>query len=491
MKILCVSDLWMPFPGGAERFLSNIAQALADRGHTLTVLTSYAKAADRKDLYIIKRNIGVRERHAEGAVLLDAEIRAIQPDLIITHHFFAYEFEKELLSYPLPVVQVIHNAQRLAGVKLAIFNSQYTFTHSNPVPGDMVIHPPASQDAHCGIHGEAIGFVKPIKGKGVELIYRLALALPHRSFVVLRGEWPDVEVIQEMPNITFLQPVDDIRDFYRHCKILLMPSLSEDAGTIPQEAALNGLPCISSNVMGLPETNAGGIILPPLQERRWVAEIERLFMHADHYQDIVRRQRQALLTFAWSQKFDALSQRLNTIKFVDRYRHYNSISREFLSLYPTQKAREIFLLDHAIGDILDLGCNDCGMWEEYPERHRVTGVDLSEDAIGTAVAHGFTATVGRAESTSFGDKSFDTVALSELLEHVEDPPALLKEATRLAKVQVIGTVPRPTGGWGEQSFDPDHVQFWERSELYDLLQSYGTTTVNELNRDFWSFVVKV
>lgn len=490
MKILFVSDLWVPFPGGAERFMSNIARELSNRGHVLTVLTSYMPATDREDIYVIKRDIGIRDRHEEGAKLLDTEIRAIKPDLMFIHHFFAYEFEKELLAYPLPVVQVIHNSRRLNDVKLAIFNSQYTYDHSNPADGDMVIHPPAYDDVKVETHGEAIGFVKPIEGKGVEFIYRLAMALPQRQFVILRGEWKDVEIIRRLPNVTFMEPVKDIRDFYQQCKIMLMPSFSEDAGTIPQESAMSGIPCVSSNIMGLPETNLGGVVIP-IEERVWVAEIERLFNNPLYYQLVVTRQYTSLSTFKWSAKFDQLSQRINQIKFVDRYRHYNTISREFLGLYPTQKARELFLLKHATGEVLDMGCNDCGMWEEYTQRYRVTGVDLSQDAIGTALQHGFKAFVCPAEHTHFGDKSFDTVAMSELLEHVENPLTVLSEATRLARKQLIGTVPRPTGGWGAFHFDPDHVQFWGKQELEDLLGRFGKATVYELNVDFWSFVVDV
>ena len=44
VKIVCLSDLWLPFPGGAERYIANISQALIDRGHEVHVLTSYAPA---------------------------------------------------------------------------------------------------------------------------------------------------------------------------------------------------------------------------------------------------------------------------------------------------------------------------------------------------------------------------------------------------------------------------------------------------------------
>lgn len=46
-----------------------------------------------------------------------------------------------------------------------------------------------------------------------------------------------------------------------------------------------------------------------------------------------------------------------------------------------------------------------------------------------------------AHDLKFPDKSFDVVALTEILEHVQDPVKVLKEAKRVAKKRIIITVP--------------------------------------------------
>lgn len=314
MKILLLSDLWLPFPGGAERFVVNIANQLVKRGHEITVLTSYAKAKQQTpDIPIIIRDIGVNERHGEGVLILAEEIAMHEPDLILTHHFFAYTFRHELAACGIPCVQIVHNGNRWDYAKLAVFNSQYTMGMSNPVAGDMVIHPPAYDDVVAETHGEYIGMIKPIPHKGIHFVYQLAVEMRDRSFLVLDGEWTDFNVHEDHPNVEFMDPVDDIRSFYSRCKILLMPSESEDAGTIPQEAAMNRMPCVSSNVMGLVETNAGGVVLP-LNLPCWKDEITRLLTNVEYYKKITDRQIRYLDTFQWEAKFEELHGRLERLR---------------------------------------------------------------------------------------------------------------------------------------------------------------------------------
>lgn len=489
MRLLFLSDLWTPFPGGAERFLSNIAHELRKRGHEIHVLTSYERAVDIDGIAIHFRDIGVNARRGEGEEIIKQMVHEIKPDMMFTHHFFASEFKSLVIQFLMPVVQVVHNGGKIPGAALAIFNSQYTRSQTTSNEKDMVILPPAYEDIVADLHGDSIGFVKPIHHKGVDFVYRLAAHFPERKFLILRGEWQNLEDIRQLPNVTFMEPVNDIREFYSKCRLMLMPSWSEDAGTIPQEAALNGLPCISTDVMGLPETNGGGIILPR-DENLWRAAIEKLDDPA-YYQSIAERQREYVKSIRWDEKFDALDRLLPELKFVDHYRDYNSIGRDFLALYPTQKDRETYLLDNAYGEIVDFGCNDCGLWENYPDRNKVHGIDLSAGAVVDARKKGFDVKEGRAENSGYPDKSFDTVAMSELIEHVESPDALLQEARRICRGQIIGTVPRPTGGWGSWKFDPDHVQFWKREELETLMSKYGFATVWELNQDFFSYKILV
>jgi glycosyltransferase involved in cell wall biosynthesis len=319
MRTLIISDLWQPFPGGAERYMANLADALVERGHEIYILTSYAKAKSRHPLTIENIPTGDNGR-VLGSEMVARFIDEHKPDLLISHHYFAGEFGW-MFSLDIPAVEVIHNRQRSVGAKLAVFNSRYTADRCGFREGDMVILPPAGNDVMASVHGEYIGHIKPIPnrfwkgqwyGKGIDLTYRLARIMPERKFLVLRGEWQDVEYIERLPNVEFMEPVEDIREFYARCRLVVMPSGSEDAGTVPQECAINGIPCISSNVGGLIETNVGGITLPVHDFESWLKEIAKLD-NREYYDEIVRRQRLAIATMNWPARFDELDSKLRAI----------------------------------------------------------------------------------------------------------------------------------------------------------------------------------
>ncbi len=321
MKIAIISDLWLPFPGGAERYVANVSQSLIDRGHECHVLTSYARAHNSHCSSITITDIGVRERHAHGIDVIDNFIDEKEVDLKIVHHFFDGEFP-ELYESVIPTVQISHNRPRNPKAAFTVFNSQYTADRRERQPNDLVIVPAPGRDTVCEVahfiydpqsplgRRDCIGHIKPQGGKGIELTYRLAQAMPDRQFLVLRGEWQDGEMISNLPNVSYLEPLDDIRDFYSRCRIVLMPSISEDAGTVPQEAALNGIPCISSNVGGLPETNAGGILLDREDFISWYDHILKLD-DQKHYDDVVWAQRAALPD--WTSLFNELDRRIRAL----------------------------------------------------------------------------------------------------------------------------------------------------------------------------------
>lgn len=277
MSILVLSDLWPPFPGGAERLMFNLTRDLMRRGEEVEVLTGYENPLRLDGPPVYRADLPLNDT---GWQIIEDFITSFKPDVILTHHLYAFTFEHQLAQTGIPVVQVVLNGRRLECAALAVFISEWVRKQQPTLePQDLVITPPAfAEDVvpeDCA-YANRLGFIKPIKHKGVHLIYELAELLPERQFLILRGEWQDLELIRALPNVSFMQPVVDIRDFYREVDTLLVPSLSEDAGTVAQEATLNGLPCLSSNVQGLRETNAGGIQLSPHDAHAWVKAIRTL-----------------------------------------------------------------------------------------------------------------------------------------------------------------------------------------------------------------------
>ena len=248
MRILIISDLWKNFPGGAESLMNNLALQLVQRGNEVFVLTSYEKARAETKFHLHYVSIPVYGQHVLGYNIIWDYVQKVRPNIIITHHFFAGEFPEIFTSFGLPTVEVIHSRPRTPAATLAVFNSNYTANTPGQLrkPQDMVILPMADPECEASSHGDAILHVKPIGGKGIMMTYALVKRFPNRKFVVLRGEWQGAEtMISGCPNLEYMEPVADIREFYKRGRLVLMPSEREEAGTIPFEATLNGLPCIS------------------------------------------------------------------------------------------------------------------------------------------------------------------------------------------------------------------------------------------------------
>lgn len=81
---------------------------------------------------------------------------------------------------------------------------------------------------------------------------------------------------------------------------------------------------------------------------------------------------------------------------------------------------------------------------------------------------------GYAENLPLKDNSFDTVLLSEIIEHVHDPEPVLKEAFRVAKKKVIITSP------AKPHPDPDHKRVITIQEMREMFGKYGTVRISGL-----------
>jgi SAM-dependent methyltransferase len=87
------------------------------------------------------------------------------------------------------------------------------------------------------------------------------------------------------------------------------------------------------------------------------------------------------------------------------------------------------------GALLDVGCGS-GHYLDLMRAlgwSRVVGVDIGSRAIRTATGSGLEAYEGELRSVQFPDATFDAVSMSHVLEHVDDPVALLQEVRRVTK----------------------------------------------------------
>lgn len=174
----------------------------------------------------------------------------------------------------------LHNVEmhQLAGTLypdpalLYFSNSQFTADRWRALCGiDSVVVPPivAPERYLVAEIGEKILFVNPTPIKGLEIMFGLAAACPDLPFLVaeswhLEPRWRALckRRAEALGNITWVTPTRDMRTLYSQARVLLMPSVWEEAfGRTVIEAQLNGIPVLASDRGALPETVGDGGIL--------------------------------------------------------------------------------------------------------------------------------------------------------------------------------------------------------------------------------------
>jgi SAM-dependent methyltransferase len=147
-----------------------------------------------------------------------------------------------------------------------------------------------------------------------------------------------------------------------------------------------------------------------------------------------------------------------------------------------------FVDAHAGREVLDLGCGLGGYSKALADRGRsVRGLDVSEQYVERARELGVHAERYDGRELPLADNEVDTVIMLEVLEHLEDPAPLLREARRVARRGVLVSTPDCTQGFGSvpvefsHMLDLDHRQFFTVDSLRRLLEeAFGSAVVEEV-----------
>ena len=167
------------------------------------------------------------------------------------------------------------------------------------------------------------------------------------------------------------------------------------------------------------------------------------------------------------------------LKRTDIYRD----SKEWYSgLITPMASRELirFCRRFAGKRILDLGCATGDYCLELGKLgYECMGADINEAYVAAARKKGVNAVVS-GEKLPFEDNSFDTVILFEVLEHVQGPERVLREAKRVSAGNILITVP-DCGGLSalrgcrltcEHFLEMDHFNFFTEADLKTLLAAH-------------------
>jgi len=166
----------------------------------------------------------------------------------------------------------------------------------------------------------------------------------------------------------------------------------------------------------------------------------------------------------------------------DKYASKNPIERRlmdgfFAALDAALPATAVSILEVGVGEAEVAG----RVRARYPQA-RFVGIDLPDpDLAAHWVAQGLAGTFADIAQLPFADASFDLVLAIEVLEHVPDPAAAVRELRRLATGSLVLSVPREPiwrvanlarGKYvGALGNTPGHVNHWSRRRFAELVGS--------------------
>lgn len=142
------------------------------------------------------------------------------------------------------------------------------------------------------------------------------------------------------------------------------------------------------------------------------------------------------------------------------------------------KSRKEKILRNAGHCILDVGCGDGRYVEAFSQRrYQIYGIDVAPRPCNNDLSR--RVVKADARHLPFKDRSFDTVLMINVLEHVDDAPAL-QEAHRVCRKNVIFSVPHENEEeLGEYNLtyhpyaDLTHLRYYSIKQLHTKFASAG------------------
>ncbi len=126
--------------------------------------------------------------------------------------------------------------------------------------------------------------------------------------------------------------------------------------------------------------------------------------------------------------------------------------------------------------ILDVGCGTGANLEMLSEFGEAEGVDVSSDALNFCRARGLAnVKQGEAERLPYGDESFELVTGLDVVEHLDDDLAGLKEMHRVLRTEgrALLFVPAFMFLWGVQDDISNHRRRYTMNELKSVVANAG------------------
>ena len=429
MRILLAhNSLFFPSHGGGDKSNRLLMQALAELGHHCRAaarIVNFGSAEQAQFVAELKardtaiesvdRGVvafthkGVEVRTAADVPNLRAwftsEIETFHPDVILTStddpaqllleaalrdgHACVVYMVRATIALPFGPDAAFSSEHKTAAIReadsvvcVSEYVSRYVREHSG-IPA--VALPLSMQDqgpfADLGaFDNEFVVMVNPCAVKGLPIFLELASVFPNVKFAAV-PTWgtthEDVEALRRHPNVTILEPSDDIDEILRRARILLLPSIwAEARARIVVEAMLRGVPVLASNVGGIPEAMMGVphllpvnmithyeprvneqmvpvAVIPPQNIGPWRDALARMISDREHWTQIAEMGRRTARDYVANLSIQPLEQHLEAVRRAPRKERAIAATAQMNDALSPEKRRllALRLQQRAKGDI--------------------------------------------------------------------------------------------------------------------------------------------
>lgn len=271
MRVVAAIPLYPPHSRvgawlATHRFLAHLVGC----GHVVDVVTTAADATYRHE------GVDVHPSRTPRDIVGDA-------DVVLTHNGACETWTLEAIHRGIPNVRMVHSFSdagldhlRRTPIDLAVFSSAAVMRAYDADVPSIVCHPVTIGSEHRTTPGDRVTLVNLSAEKGVELFRLLALSMPDRRFLAVRGGYGRQERISA-PNCETVPTTPDMASIWTQTRILAMPSASESWGMVGVEAMASGIPVIAHPSDGLVESlGDAGTFVDRCDLAGWRREVERL-----------------------------------------------------------------------------------------------------------------------------------------------------------------------------------------------------------------------